>query len=116
MKQLAEEANVPLLDLFEYSRELFESIGADKIHSITCIKQGINEGKWPEDFDKELANPESVSEDTHFNKYGAFLLTKGLANIIKNCDNKQIDNLKALLIEDFDSVTEKAPTSFKEEK
>ncbi len=34
-------------------------------------------GKWPDDFlKKKLAKPDTVSENTHFNKDGAMLITK----------------------------------------
>lgn len=113
MKQLAEESAVPVLDLFEYSVRLFEEIGPEKIHYITSIKQGINKGVWPSDFEEELKKPETVSEDTHFNKYGAFLITKGLAQLIRKCNNKQLEKLKGLLIDDFDKITKPCPSELK---
>ena len=65
-----------------YSVELFEKIGHDNIHRYTSIKKGINKGKWPDDFLKELAKPDTVSENTHFNKDGAMLITEGLVELI----------------------------------
>ncbi len=60
MRQIGEETGTPVLDLFSYSVELFEKIGHDNIHRYTSIKKGINKGKWPDDFLKELAKPETV--------------------------------------------------------
>lgn len=109
VRQLADETNTPLIDLFEYSRNLFENIGQNKIHYITSIKTGNNKGIWPDDFDKELGKPETISENTHFNKYGAFLMAKGLVESIKASDNRQLDRLKNYLINDLSIVSELKP-------
>lgn len=107
MKQIGEETHTVVLDLFSYSVNMFESIGQSDIHKYTSIKQGINKGKWPDDFIKELNKPDTVSENTHFNKYGAWLLTKGLVGLIKQCDDKQIAGLKAVITDSGFNV--KAP-------
>ena len=88
----------PVLDLFSYSVELFEKIGHDNIHRYTSIKKGINKGKWPDDFLKELAKPETVSENTHFNKDGAMLITKGLVELILKSKNPQLCELQSALL------------------
>lgn len=110
VKQLADETNTPLIDLFEYSRKLFENIGENKIHYITSIKTGNNKGIWPDDFNTEIEKPETISENTHFNKYGAFLMAKGLAECIRTSDDRQLDKLKYYLINDFSIVRELKPT------
>ena len=99
MKQIGEETHTVVLDLFSYSVEMFELIGHDAIHRYTSIKQGINKGVWPDDFIAELAKPDTISENTHFNKYGAWLLTKGLIELISRCNDKQIDGLKDVIID-----------------
>lgn len=111
MKQLAEEAAVPVIDLFEYSRTLFEGIGKEKIHMLTSIKSGNNKGTWPEDFEAELQKKETVSEDTHMNKYGAYLLTSGMIELLKNNGNGQLAALKKHILKDTTVVGEKAPHS-----
>lgn len=93
MKQIGEETDTAALDLFSYSVNLFEKIGHNDIHRYTSIKKGINKGKWPDDFLKELARPETVSENTHFNKYGAWLLTKGLIDLITSSRNPELYRL-----------------------
>ena len=98
MKQIGEETHTPVIDLFSYTVKLFESIGEADIHKYTSIKKGINKGKWPEDFVNELAKKDTVSENTHFNKYGAWLITKGLVNLIKECDNEQVTALKNVIV------------------
>ncbi|CDA39691.1 carbohydrate Esterase Family 12 protein [Lachnospira eligens CAG:72] len=98
MRQIGEETGTPVLDLFSYSVELFEKIGHDNIHRYTSIKKGINKGKWPDDFLKELAKPETVSENTHFNKDGAMLITKGLVELILKSKNPQLCELQSALL------------------
>ena len=77
---------------------IFEKIGHDNIHRYTSIKKGINKGKWPDDFLKELAKPETVSENTHFNKDGAMLITKGLVELIRESNNHQLCELQSSLL------------------
>ena len=98
MRQIGEETGTPVLDLFSYSVELFEKIGHDNIHRYTSIKKGINKGKWPDDFLKELAKPETVSENTHFNKDGAMLITEGLVELILKSKNPQLCELQSALL------------------
>jgi carbohydrate esterase family 12 protein len=97
MKQLGEEAKVPVIDLFAYSCGLYKQIGKEKIHWITSIKKGCNKGIWPDDFNSEMQKKETVSENTHFNKYGAMLITQGLVKLIKESDSSQLDGLKGML-------------------
>ena len=77
---------------------IFEKIGHDNIHRYTSIKKGINKGKWPDDFLKELAKPETVSENTHFNKDGAMLITEGLVELIRESKNHQLGELQSSLL------------------
>ena len=77
---------------------IFEKIGHDNIHRYTSIKKGINKGKRPDDFLKELAKPETVSENTHFNKDGAMLITKGLVELIRESKNHQLGELQSSLL------------------
>lgn len=109
VRQIAKETDTALLDLFDYSKSLYEKIGPEKIHGLTSIKQGVNKGNWPKDFDNEMNKPETVSEDTHFNKYGAYLLAKGLAQLIKDSADPRLTLLKAHIAPDFSTVTEAAP-------
>ncbi len=108
MKQIGEETNTPVLDLFSYSVRLFEKIGHADINKCMAVKKGINNGLWPEDFIKVLNNPETIFEKTHFNKYGAWILTSGLVQLIKENDNKELTALKySLKAPDF-SIKEPA--------
>lgn len=60
MKQLGEEAKVPVIDLFAYSCGLYKQIGKEKIHWITSIKKGCNKGIWPDDFNSEMQKKETA--------------------------------------------------------
>ena len=103
-KQLAIECNVPLIDLFEASKALFEKIGQANIHYLMSIKKGINKGIWPDDFDIEMKKKDTISEDTHLNKYGAYLITKELVRLIMESDNKELEALKNHINQDIKPV------------
>lgn len=94
IKQIAEETGTPVIDLFEISRALFEKVGSKNIHYLTSIKKGINKGVWPDDFNREINKTETVSEDTHLNKYGAYLLTCNIIEAVHAETNNQLDELK----------------------
>ena len=81
-KQLAKEHNVILIDIFKEFKDIFETMGKTYSHYITSIKTGNLTGHWPEDFENALDNPYIVSEDTHFNKFGAYLLAAKIAENI----------------------------------
>lgn len=116
MKQLAAETEIPVLDLFTFSCRLFERIGPQKVHFLTSVKLGQNEGLWPEDFIAALEDPATVSEDTHFNKYGAYLMARALAGLIRDgiieggsAPDCRLAALSEALISDFDQVCERPP-------
>lgn len=105
MKQLAEEAMVPVLDLFEATRTLYEEVGANQLKYLTSIKVGNNKGIWPVDFDQELKKKETVSENTHLNKYGAYLVSMRLRELILSNMNKQIAPLKEHFVKEPEEPT-----------
>lgn len=82
MRQLAKEEKVLILDLFTEFKNIGEAIGNETAHYLTAIKYGTTTGKWPEDYDEAKKNPYTVSEDTHFNKFGAYLLAAKLTELI----------------------------------
>ena len=96
IRQLAKEKEVLILDTFNEMRNIFEALGKRDTHYLTAIKSGILSGKWPEDYVKNADNPASRQEDTHLNKYGAFLMAAKLCedmliyithNITRNGEN-----------------------------
>lgn len=98
MRQIAEEENTPLLELFTYSKKLFETIGAAAAPYLTSVKVGQNEGKWPEDYERIMMLPETVMENTHLNKYGAYLMAKELVKQIAISEHSEIQALKDYLL------------------
>ncbi len=70
--QLAEEEDVFVIDLFGKCRELFEKLGEDKTRMLNTVKEGRLCGKWPEDYDRAVADADTKFDNTHFNKFGAF--------------------------------------------
>ena len=50
-----------------------------------------------------------MSEDTHFNKYGAFLMARGLVEQIEKSEASQLVPLKKALAETRAAVSETAP-------
>jgi lysophospholipase L1-like esterase len=89
VRQLAKEEDVLLIDLFTEFKNIFENLGKGPAHYLTAIKTGMLSGEWPEDYNKAKENPAVVCEDTHFNKFGAYLLTAKLVEImVKQIDSK----------------------------
>lgn len=104
-KQLAEEENVVLLDLFERSRRLFELLGEEASKSLQSIKDkgGVTIGearydrpaKWVEDYDKYWENPESfILDNTHQNRFGSYLF----AALLADCIYEQVPDLQNALL------------------
>lgn len=88
IRQLAKEEDVLIIDLFTEFKNILEALGSKPAHYLTSIKSGSLTGRWPDDYDLAKDNPAIICEDTHFNKFGAFLLTAKLTELIV----KQINN------------------------
>ncbi|MCH1625451.1 rhamnogalacturonan acetylesterase [Ferdinandcohnia quinoae] len=69
MRQLAFTLNVPLLDLCEKSKELYERLGVEQTKQLFA---------W-----YELENPDTSSDNTHFGRYGAREIAKLVIEGIK---------------------------------
>jgi lysophospholipase L1-like esterase len=82
VRQLAKEDDVLLIDLFTEFKNIFETLGNVSSHYLTSIKTGMLSGKWPDDYDRAKQNPAIVCEDTHFNKFGAYLIAAKLTELI----------------------------------
>ena len=93
-KQIAEQENAPVLDLFEYSRSLFEMLGEEDSKSLQSIKDknGVTIGekrhqrpaKWVEGYDEYWNNPEYfVVDNTHQNRFGSYIFAAVLAECIR---------------------------------
>jgi lysophospholipase L1-like esterase len=87
MREVASEENVPLIDLFEMSGILFESLGVDgSIKAFVHYPAGTFPGQ-----DKEL------KDNTHFNNYGAYqmaeCIVKGIREKVPGLAKYLVDNL-----------------------
>ena len=86
-KQIAEQENAPVLDLFEYSRSLFEMLGEEDSKSLQSIKDknGVTIGeKRHQRYDEYWNNPEYfVVDNTHQNRFGSYIFAAVLAECIR---------------------------------
>ncbi len=90
VKQLAKEEDVLVIDLFSEFKNIFEVLGNTPAHYLTSVKSGTLTGKWPDDYNTAKKNPAIVCEDTHFNKFGAYLLTAKLTELIVKQINRGV--------------------------
>ena len=74
MKELAEEENVPLIDLAEESRQLFEALGPKETKSLFMWA-------WPGEFPNF---PKGAEDNTHFQERGGIAVATLVADCIKN--------------------------------
>lgn len=102
MNQLAKEEDVLILDIFSEFKHIFEALGSVSAHYLTSVKTGTLTGKWPEDYDLAKQNPAIVCEDTHFNKFGAFLITAKIIELISKQAEKGVTANKGT--ESFDGL------------
>lgn len=51
-----------------------------------------------------MKKKDTISEDTHLNKYGAYLITKELVRLIMESDNKELEALKNHINQDIKPV------------
>ena len=88
--ELAKELDVPVIDLFGYSRSVFEYLGYDKstyLQSITdedgVLIGGVRMGKpgsWPKDYnDRRKSGSFGGFDDTHQNRFGSYLFARFIA-------------------------------------
>ncbi len=86
VKQLANEEDCLLVDLFDYTKTMLETLTSSYANYVMALKPNSLTGDWPADYDITYGNTElgySGIEATHYNKYGAFLTAAKVAEIIK---------------------------------
>lgn len=76
MKRLAAELEVPLIDLAEKSRRLFESLGAERTKALLLWLQPGEQANYPD----------GVTDDTHFSEAGAIAIARLVVEGIKELD------------------------------
>ncbi len=118
IRQIAKEQDVLILDTFNEMRSVFEALGKRDSHYLTSIKSGVLTGEWPADYVAAANNPASVQEDTHLNKYGAFLMAAKLCediliyiahNISRNATENFSSLKEAILLDPTDKVEPPEP-------
>lgn len=87
VRQLAQEENCLLIDLFDDSKNILEVAGPSYANYLMALKPNDLKGTWPKGYDKAYGNTElgyTGIEATHYNKYGAFLQAGKIAEQILN--------------------------------
>lgn len=95
VRQLAEEENCLLVDLFADSKTILETATSNYANYLMALKPNELVGTWPQDYDKTYGNTElgySGIEATHYNKYGAFLEAAKVIEAILAETNKYNNN------------------------
>ena len=87
VRQLAEEENCLLIDLFNESKTMLETATPTYANYLMALVPNDLKGNWPSGYDQSYNNPESgftKIEGTHYNKYGAYLQAAKIAETILN--------------------------------
>ncbi len=85
VRQLAEEENCLLIDLFAESKEMLETATPDYANYLMALKPNELTGTWPGGYDGAYGNTDAGYtgiEATHYNKYGAYLQAAKVAELI----------------------------------
>lgn len=94
-KQIASEENVALVDLFDFSLELFEMLGEEDASYLSSIVGYDNNtlgesiygrgAKWPQEYDKYREEGNFLKIDkTHTNRLGSFIFAEEIARQLAN--------------------------------
>lgn len=85
VRQLAEEENCLLIDLFAESKTMLETVTSTYANYLMALKPNDLTGNWPAGYDGAYGNTDAGYtgiEATHYNKYGAFLQAAKIAELI----------------------------------
>ena len=85
VRQLAQEENCLLIDLFADSKQMLETATSTYANYLMALKPNELTGSWPAGYDKAYGNAEAGYtgiEATHYNKYGAYLQAAAIAEAI----------------------------------
>lgn len=95
MRQLAKETGIPLIDLNQMSKQLYEALGVtESIKAFVYFKAN----EYPN-------QSKDVQDNTHFNTYGAYELAQCIAQSIKT----SIPALARFLVNDFKGFDPRKP-------
>ena len=94
-KQLAEEENCLLVDLFDKTVKMHEIIQEEYAEYLHSILPGTLTGDWPDAFVKTFKNESAGCtgvDNTHYNKFGAFITAAFVAETILSEKDKVLSN------------------------
>ncbi len=86
VRQLAQEEDCLLVDLFNYTKSLLEVATSSYSDFLMALKPNGLTGTWPTGYDQAYKNADAGYtgiEATHYNKYGAYLEAAYVAETIK---------------------------------
>ena len=89
VRQLAEEENCLLIDLFAESKTMLEAATPTYANYLMALKPNDLTGAWPGGYDGAYGNTDAGYtgiEATHYNKYGAYLQAAKVAELILGSD------------------------------
>ena len=89
VRQLAEEENCLLIDLFAESKTMLEAATPAYANYLMALKPNDLTGAWPGGYDGAYGNTDAGYtgiEATHYNKYGAYLQAAKVAELILGSD------------------------------
>lgn len=115
VRQLAEEEDCLLIDLFADSKKMLETATSTYANFLMALKPNELTGTWPLGFDSAYGNTKAGYtgiEATHYNKYGAYLQAGYVAkNMLASIANKEThkDNKEAFKFANYVLAT---PESF----
>ena len=95
VRQLAEEENCLLIDLFAESKAMLETATSTYANYLMALKPNDLTGQWPAGYDGAYGNTDAGYtgiEATHYNKYGAFLQAAKVAELIQMTGYKEAAN------------------------
>lgn len=95
VRQLAEEENCLLIDLFAESKTILETATSTYANYLMALKPNDLTGTWPAGYDGAYGNTDAGYtgiEATHYNKYGAFLQAAKVVELIQMTGYKEVAN------------------------
>lgn len=95
VRQLAEEENCLLIDLFAESKTILETATSTYANYLMALKPNDLTGEWPAGYDGAYGNTDAGYtgiEATHYNKYGAFLQAAKVVELIRMTGYKEAAN------------------------
>lgn len=95
VRQLANEENCLLIDLFAESKVMLETATSTYANYLMALKPNDLTGQWPAGYDSAYGNTDAGYtgiEATHYNKYGAFLQAAKVVELIQMTGYKEAAN------------------------